>query len=214
MAGALFGLWGKRWIESEIPDHIRGYLVNYGRVDLDSITLAFTLGIALLCGLVFGLAPACEHSRRNLNRTLKEASGQASDSKRSSRLRRMFVAAEIALAVVVLIATTLLVKSFVISVRSSPGYNPANVMVAQLALPKTKYTQDSRLREFSEEALARIRALPQVVSVGAVSAWRKTPCAFHDRVRRLFFGDADRPGQGPPVQYLRRRRRLPGGDRQ
>jgi len=169
-AGTLFGLWGMRWIEAEIPGHIRGYLVNYGHVDLDFTTLGFTLGIALLCGLVFGLAPACENSRLTLNRTLKEASGQASGSNRSARLRRIFVAAEIALAVVVLISTTLLVKSFVISVRTSPGYNPANVMVAQLALPKTKYAQESRQRNFSEDVLARIHALPQVVSVGAASS--------------------------------------------
>src|SRR5712692_860585 len=170
VAGLFFGLWGMRWIESQIPGHIRGYLVNYGHVDLDFTTLAFTLGIALLCGLVFGLAPAFENSRLDVNLTLKEASGQTSGSKRSARLRRIFVAAEIALAVVVLISTTLLVKSFFISVHSSPGYNPANVMVAQLALPKTKYPQDSRLRNFSDDVLARIHALPQVVSVGAASS--------------------------------------------
>jgi len=170
VAGALFGFWGMRWIASEIPGHIRGYLVNYGQVDLDFTTLGFTLAITLLCGLVFGLAPAREHSRHALNLTLKEASGQASGSKRSARLRRIFVAAEIALAVLVLISTTLLVKSFIISVRSSPGYNPANVMVVQLALPKTKYAQESRLRNFTEDALARIHALPQVVSVGAASS--------------------------------------------
>jgi putative ABC transport system permease protein len=170
VAGTLFGFWGMRWIASEIPDHIRGYLVNYGHVDLDFTTLGFTLAITLLCGFVFGLAPAREHSRSDLNLTLKEASGQASGSKRSARLRRIFVAAEIALAVLVLISTTLLVKSFIISVRSSPGYNPANVMVAQLALPKTKYAEESRLRNFSEEVLARIQALPQVVSVGAASS--------------------------------------------
>jgi putative ABC transport system permease protein len=170
VAGALFGFWGMRWIASEIPGHVRGYLVNYGQVDLDFTTLGFTLAITLLCGVVFGLTPAREHSSHDLNLTLKEASGQASGSKRSARLRRIFVAAEIALAVVVLISTTLLVKSFIISVRSSPGYNPADVMVAQLALPKTKYAQESRLRNFSEDALARICALPQVVSVGAASS--------------------------------------------
>ncbi len=170
VAGALFGFWGMGWIESQIPDHTRGYLVNYGHVDLDSTTLAFTLGIALVCGLVFGLAPAYENSRFNLNSTLKEASGQASGSKRSARLRRIFVAAEIALAVLVLISTTLLVKSFLISVRSSAGYNPANVMVTQLALPKTKYAQESRQRNFNEDVMARIHVLPQVVSVGVASS--------------------------------------------
>lgn len=169
VAGTFFGLWGMHWIDSQIPWHTRGYIVNFGHVDLDFTTLAFTLGIALLCGLVFGLAPAFENSRLDVNRTLKEASGQASGSKRSASLRRIFVAAEIALAVVVLISTTLLVKSFIISVRSSPGYNPSNVLVAQLALPKTKYTQETQLRSFGEEVLARLHALPQVVSVGAAS---------------------------------------------
>ena len=169
VAGTFFGLWGVRLIESWIPGHIRGYLVNYGHVDLDFATLAFTLGIALLCGLVFGLAPAFESARLDVNHTLKEASSQASGSRRSARLRQILVSAEIALAVVVLIATTLLVKSFIISVHSSPGYNPANLMVAQLALPKTKYNQDAQLRNFSEEVLMRMQALPGAVSVGAAS---------------------------------------------
>src|SRR5438876_633156 len=169
VASLLFASWSMRWIESQIPGHIRGYIVNYGHVDLDFTTLAFTVGITLLCGLIFGLAPAFGSSRLDVNRTLKEASSQASGSSQSARMRRIFVAAEIALAVVVLISATLLVKSFIISVRSSPGFNPANVMTAQLTLPKTKYTQDSQLRNFSEEALARIRSLPGVVSASVAS---------------------------------------------
>jgi len=170
LTGVLFGAWGMRWIESLIPGHIRGYLVNYGEVNLDWITLTFTLGIALVCGVVFGLAPAFESSGIDLNRALKEASGQASKSGRGARMRRIFVAGEIALAVVVLISTTLLVKSFLISVRSSPGYNPANLLVAQVALPKTKYAQDARQRNFSDDVVARIHALPGVVSTGVSSA--------------------------------------------
>src|SRR5204862_4723376 len=139
VGGTLFGFWGMKLIESWIPGRIRGYMINYGHVDLDFTTLAFTLGIALLCGLIFGLAPAFEKARLDVNRTLKEASGQASGSKRGARLRQIFVAGEIALAVVVLISTTLLVKSFIISVRTGPGFNSANVMTAQLALPRTKY---------------------------------------------------------------------------
>ncbi len=169
VAGLLFGTWLMHWVESQIPGHIRANIVNYGHVELDLTTLAFTLGITLLCGLVFGLAPAFENARVDVNRTLKEASSQTSGSNRSARLRRVFVSAEIALAVVVLICATLLVKSFIISVRSSPGYNPANVMVAQLALPKAKYLEDPQLRNFIDGALARIRALPGVVSAGVAS---------------------------------------------
>ena len=170
VGGAFFGLWGMKLIDSWIPGHVRGFLVNYGHVDLDITTLVFTLGIALLCGLVFGSAPAFENARLDVNRTLKEASGQASGSKRGARLRQVFVAAEMALAVVVLISATLLVKSFIISVRSSPGYNAENLMIAQVALPKTKYAHDWSERNFTEDVLARVRALPQAVSVGAASS--------------------------------------------
>jgi putative ABC transport system permease protein len=170
VAGVFVGLWGMKLIDSWIPGHVRGFLVNYGRVDLDVTTLLFTLGIGLLCGLLFGSAPAFENARLDVNRTLKEASGQASGSRRGARLRQIFVAAEIALAVIVLISATLLVKSFIISVRSSPGYNAENLMVAQVSLPKTKYAQDWRQRNFTEDVLARVRALPQAVSLGVASS--------------------------------------------
>src|SRR5437868_7597777 len=75
VGGTLFGYCGMKLIESWIPGHIRGYLINYGHVDLDFATLAFTLGVTLLCGLVYGLAPAFENARLDVNRTLKEASG-------------------------------------------------------------------------------------------------------------------------------------------
>jgi putative ABC transport system permease protein len=170
LAGVLCGLWGMAWIESLIPGHVRGYLVNYGYVSLDVTTLCFTLGIALLCGLVFGLAPAFQSSGVDLNRALKESSGQASRGGRGARLRKIFVAGEIALAVVVLISTTLLVKSFIISVRLGPGFNPANLMTAQLQLPKTKYPSDALDRNFSDAVLSRIQALPGVASAGVASA--------------------------------------------
>lgn len=170
VAGTLFGLWGMTWIEAQIPGRIRGYLVNYGQVNMDTTTLVFTLGIALLCGIVFGLAPAFQSSGVDLNQALKEASGKASGGGRGARLRKIFVAGEIALAVVVLICTTLLVKSFVIAATASPGFYASNLMTAQLQLPKTKYTSDAMARNFSDAALARIRALPGVTAAGVASA--------------------------------------------
>ena len=169
LGGTLVGLWGMKLIESWIPGRIRGYMINYGHVDLDFVTLAFTLGIALLCGLVFGLAPAFQNARLDVNQTLKKASGQSSGSQGGARLRRIFVASEIALAVVVLISATLVVKSFIISIRTSPGYNPKSVITAQLALPRTKYISDSQKRTLGEEVLARLRVLPGVASAGAAS---------------------------------------------
>ncbi len=169
-AGTFFGMWGMRWIASMIPGRVRGYLVNYGQVNLDWITLGFTLGVALLCGLTFGLAPAFQSSSLDVNRTLKEASGQASGSGRSARMRKVFVVAEIALAMVVLISTALLTKSYIISLRASTGFNSQNVMTATLVLPKTKYATDAVERNFAEAALARVRALPGVISAGVASS--------------------------------------------
>jgi predicted permease len=75
-AGVLLGFFGMHWLESKMPEHIRGYIVNYGHVDLDLTTLGFVLGIVVLCGVAFGMAPAFETSRLELNRTLKERSGK------------------------------------------------------------------------------------------------------------------------------------------
>ena len=79
-AGVLFAAWGVNWIAEAIPAHIRGYLVNYGRADLDVTTLAYTLGISLVCGTVFGLAPAIENSGLDVSRVLKDVAGQVSGS--------------------------------------------------------------------------------------------------------------------------------------
>lgn len=170
IAGTAFGVWGTHWIDGSIPDRIRGYIVNFGHVDLNLDTLAFTLGIALFCGLLFGLAPAFESSRVELSQPLKESSGKASSTRRTGRLRRVFVCAEIALAVVVVIATTLLVRSFIASVLANPGFDATNISVAQLSLPKTRYAQPPSLRNFTDEVLSRLETLPRATSVAAASS--------------------------------------------
>ncbi|MFZ0036533.1 MAG: ABC transporter permease [Candidatus Acidiferrales bacterium] len=166
-AGVLFALWGVHWIADSIPARIRGYLVNYGRVDVDFNTLAYTLGIALVCGIIFGLVPAFESTGLDVNGALKESASQASGSRRGAWLRRGFVAGEIALAVVVLISTAMLVESFVHMVFGSLGFQPANVVTAPLVIPKSKYAGDPQVRNFYDQVMARVHALPGVVSAGA-----------------------------------------------
>jgi putative ABC transport system permease protein len=163
-AGALFGLWGVHWIENSIPERIRGYVVNYGRASLDLTTLSYTFGIAVLCGIVFGLAPAFGSSGVDLNRSLREASGQIPGSRLAGRLRSAFVAGEIALAVVVLICTVLLVKDFARSVYGDLGFQPHNLMVTELAIPPTKYKTAAAIRSFHDQVLARVQALPDAAS--------------------------------------------------
>ena len=166
-AGTLFGVWCVHWIEDSIPGRIRGYIVNYGRADLDFTILSYTLGIALLCGEVFGLAPAFESSGIDVNRALKESAGQVSGTRRAARMRRVLVAGEIAIAVVVLIATTLLVEDFARMLYGDLGFHPENVMTADLVIPPSKYVSDAQIRNFYEQVMARVRALPEVASADA-----------------------------------------------
>jgi putative ABC transport system permease protein len=166
-AGALFGIWGVHWIENAIPDRIRGYIVNYGRGTLDVKTFAFTFGIAILCGVIFGLAPAFGSSGFEVNRSLKESAGQISGSRVTRRLRNLFVAGEISLAVVVLICSVLLVQDFAHMVNADIGFQSRNLMVTQLVLPPAKYQTDAQIRGFYDQVLARVRALPEVESADA-----------------------------------------------
>src|ERR1700722_2779842 len=166
-AGTLFGVWCVHWIEDSIPGRIRGYIVNYGHASLDLTTFAYTFGIALLCGAIFGLAPAFENSGIDINRHLREAAGQLSGGQRGARMRRIFVAAEVAIAIVVLISTSLLVEDFARASFGKLGFNPQNITTADLVIPASKYASDAQIRNFYDQVMTRIRALPEVASADA-----------------------------------------------
>jgi len=191
-AGALFGIWGVHWIENAVPDRIRGYIVNYGRGTLDVKTFAFTFGIAILCGVIFGLAPAFGSSGFDANRSLKETAGQISGSRVTRRLRNLFVAGEISLAVVVLVCTVLLVQDFAHMVYGDIGFQSRNLMVTELVLPPAKYQTDAQIRGFYDQVLTGIGALPQVESADASEF---TPFSDSNQVRLIHV--VGRPPAGP-----------------
>jgi putative ABC transport system permease protein len=166
-AGVGVAYWTLAWIEAAFPAKIRGYLVNYGEVNMDMQALLYTFGIAFVAGILFGLAPALSSTKLDVNSMLKEASGRAAGHRQGTRLRKAFVVAEIALAVVIVICSTLLVESFVGMMRAAPGFQPDNVMVTQLDLPATKYKSPADIRNFYEQVMERVRALPQTESAGA-----------------------------------------------
>jgi putative ABC transport system permease protein len=164
LAGALVGVWGAHWIESQIPDRIRGYIVNYGRGSLDLTTFAYTFGVALLCGIFFGLAPAFTNSGLDLNHGLKESSSQLGSTRAAARLRSGLVTAEIALAVVVLICSVLLVQDFTRLIHRELGFQPRNMLVTELVLPDTKYQTSAQFSGFHDQVMARVSAIPELVA--------------------------------------------------
>jgi putative ABC transport system permease protein len=138
-------------------------------VKMNASVLLFTLGISLLTGIVFGLLPAFEATRVDLNDSLKEGSKNVGGGARSHRLRGAFVVTEIALALVLLIGAGLLIKSFSRLQAVDPGFDPSNVLVMTVSVPHWKYDTDRKTVDFFRLAVSQLQTLPNVESVGAIS---------------------------------------------
>ncbi|HEX8774171.1 MAG TPA: ABC transporter permease [Pyrinomonadaceae bacterium] len=170
LLGSLLGLgfawWGIKALVAISPRD----LVNLQGVGLNLPVLAWTLVVSLVTGILFGLAPALEATRLNLNDALKEGSkGADGQGTRSRRLRGALVIAEVALALMLLASAGLLVKSFIRLQKVNPGFNSENVLTMVVRLPFSKYKEDQQLVAFFRQATERIRALPGVRSVGTVN---------------------------------------------
>jgi putative ABC transport system permease protein len=137
-------------------------------IGVDWRALAFTLGVSLLTGVVFGLVPALQASKADLHETLKEG-GRTGTGGSRAWIRNTLVVLEMALALVVLVSAGLLIRSFLRLQQVNPGFAPQNTLAMSLALPATKYKEPAQRDNFYKEALQGIRALPGVQSAGAVS---------------------------------------------
>jgi putative ABC transport system permease protein len=163
--GLLLAMWGVDALVALTPKD----LLVMANVGVDYRVLGFTLGVALLTGLLFGLAPALEASRPNLNETLKESGRSSASGGRSHRLRDMFVVLEIALALVLLIGSGLLIRSFGRLRAEDPGFDSSNLLTVRLLLPNAKYSQDTQRIAFFQQLVQRVQSLPGVRSAGAIS---------------------------------------------
>jgi putative ABC transport system permease protein len=139
-------------------------------IKLDYRVVLFTLGTSLLTGLVFGLAPAFQAARTNLNDVLKEAGRSGSTTARRLRLRNLLVVSEFALSLVLLIGAGLMIKSLLRLQEVKPGFNPANLLTMRIALPPAKYENFNQGRAFFEQLFDRLEARADVESVGGINS--------------------------------------------
>jgi putative ABC transport system permease protein len=165
LLGLAFAWWGMKALVAISPQD----LINLQDVGLDLSVLAWTVGISLLTGIIFGLAPALEATRLDLNGALKEGKGSEGQTPRSRRLRSALVISEVALALVLLASAGLLVKSFGRLQKIDRGFDADNVLTMVVRLPEAKYRDDQQMVSFFRRATERIRALPGVGSVGIVN---------------------------------------------
>ncbi len=135
-------------------------------VQVDGPVLLGTLAIAVGTGLLFGLVPALATGRPNLPEALKEGGRGSTSSRRHNRLRNGLVIAEVALALVLLSGAGLLLKSFVRLGNVDPGFNPANVLTAEISLPELRYPDQTAQVQFFSELERRVRNLPGVTAAG------------------------------------------------
>jgi len=176
--GALLGLLLAYWSIGALRHLTAVNLPRSQEISLDLRVLGFALFVSLLAGLAFGLAPALQASRLNLNDMLKDGARSAGAGFRS-RVRSGLIVAEVALSLVLLIGAGLLLNSFVRLSLVPSGINPRNALTMQISLADTKYPDVERRTAFFEQALARISSLPAVEAAGVsqilpLAGWSRT----------------------------------------
>ena len=166
--GILLALWGIEAlaaVPSGKPDVYSPYAIPTDQIGLNGDVLGFTFGLSLAAGIIFGLVPALHASKIDLNQSLKEGSTRASGPRRS-RTRGALVVCQIALSLVLLVGAGLMIRSFLRLQRVDPGFQTKNVLTAKIVLPGSKYYRPTLQRQFYEEVMQRVRALPDVVATG------------------------------------------------
>ncbi|HJQ25183.1 MAG TPA: ABC transporter permease [Blastocatellia bacterium] len=167
-------------------------------VKVDWQILGFTLALTLLTGLLFGLVPAWQGAKLNLNELLKEGGRGGSGGARQRRLRNVLVAAEVALALVLMIGAGLLLRSFVKLQQIDPGFKPDGVLTMKLALPYARYPKREQVAAFYKQLIERVASLPGVEDAGASS---DLPWSGYDENAGFDIEGKTFPEQGPEARY-------------
>lgn len=166
--GLVVAFWGVQvigqWSDTSLP-------TMHG-IGIDAWVLAFTLGISVITGLVFGLAPAFQAWRTDVNGSLKEE-GRGEMGGHHNRLRHLLVVSEVAMALVLLIGAGLLIQSFSRLLDVKPGFGTSDVLTFQVTLTEGKSSPQKV--NFIEQIVERLRALPGVQAVAATDSLPLTP---------------------------------------
>jgi predicted permease len=167
--GTLFAVGGVRALVASLP---AGF-PRAAEIRLDFGVFMFTLIVAVVTGLAFGLVPALTASRTDLQHSLREGGRGATGGGRQLRLRNFLVVGETGLACVLLIAAGLMLHSFVNLLRADPGFRPQQVLTASVSLPREHYSTDPRIVQFYDELVTRLQSIPGVQSaaVGTDLPW-------------------------------------------
>jgi putative ABC transport system permease protein len=167
VVGLIVGYAGIRAILSVSPGNIPLVGPRGANVSLDWRVLGFTLVLSIVTGILFGLVPALQSSRADLNSAIKEASNRSGTGLRHNKTRALLVTTEMALALVLLVGATLLIRTFVAIRQVNPGFDAHNVLTMRMSLTGPQFAKPAGVTQLFDDGLRRIRALPGVEVAGA-----------------------------------------------
>ncbi len=198
VGGLILAQWGTEALIKAVPQNIP----RIATIQLDGVVLAFTLLVSLATGVIFGLVPAWQASRVDLNTALKSGSRTGGGGEGKGRLRNGLVIAEVALALILLICAGLLLQSFARLGRVSTGMRTDRLLTARVQLPDVGYPKNENIIAFFDQLLPRLRAIPGVESASVIM-----PLPLTGSNMVTTFDDAEHPlpdGQRPgaPVRII------------
>ena len=170
LAGGALGVVLSAWGTRALAAMAEGSLPLASEIRADYAVLAFTLGLSLLAGVLFGIAPALQVSRPDLNSVLR-SEGRGSTSGRARNVfRSLLVVSQVALSMILLIGAGLLVRNFMQLRRASPGFDARGLLTMHLSLPPARYSTGQQMVAFYRELVRQVSNLPGVQSAAISSA--------------------------------------------
>jgi putative ABC transport system permease protein len=160
---------GIELIQSAMPANVARFVVGWGDIGVDGRLIAFTAVVAIMTSVVFGLLPAWQASRANLNEALKEGSRSSTDGLSRQRGRNALVVAEVAIALMLLVACGLTIQGAIRIAEGDQGYDPDNLMTMDFILPEVDYSEEAKKQAFYESLLAEVRSLPEAVAADVIN---------------------------------------------
>jgi putative ABC transport system permease protein len=197
VAGLALASWSIPVLRSRLLGIVTGKIPGLETIGVDWRTLAFTFGVSLLTGVLFGALPALQISRIDLNQTLKEG-GKGSAGVGRRYLSRTLVMIEVALAVIVLVGAGLLVRSFQKLLQVDPGFRADQLLSLKIELSHSRYQSSEQVRDFYQRLTPRIQALPGVEQAALIDRLPFAP-SFHIS-RFVAEGQQPEPGNQPITQ--------------
>jgi len=166
VAGVIAGVWGARLLIALSPGDLPRLddlaQASFWTTLFDWRVVAFTLGVSVVTALLFGLAPALQLARADLGQTLREAGGRGASNRRAARTRAALVVIETALALMLLVGATLLIRTFVALRDVKPGFASHGVLTAQTSLAGSKYTTSRSMELLTRAVTTKLDAIPGV----------------------------------------------------